>query len=234
MEKHSPTSWKEYYQTTDDGFLIDKAWTYVARFFLNKDDKKFEGPKLSLEFKDDFKYNNLDIFLEDIISDDREKIRDLIVKENIKVYHITDSRNVESIKKEWWLYSREYCEKKGINIVAPGWNDLSRSLDQRDWLENYVRLSFTDKPPMFAATQRDWRTIKRIVLEIDPRILFSKNIRFCNKNATAAWASLWASYEYLSKIDFAAIKKWGVENKELLQAEVLIKKHVPLRFIKNI
>ena len=132
------------------------------------------------------------------------------------------------------MYSREHCEKKGINIVAPGWNDLSRRLDQRDWLENYVRLSFTDKLPMFAATQRDWRTIERRVLEIDPRILFSKNIRFCNKNATATWASLWASYEYLAKIDFKAIKKWWVENKELLQAEVLIKKHVPLKFIKNI
>ena len=95
MQKHSPTSWKEYYQTSSDGFLVDKAGIYVARFFPNKDDKEFTWPKLSLEFKEEIKYNNLDIFLEDIISDDREKIRDLIVKEDIKVYHITDSRNIE-------------------------------------------------------------------------------------------------------------------------------------------
>ena len=65
-----------------------------------------------------------------------------------KLYHFTDFDNLESIIQNGGLYSWADCDDKGIKISKPGGSDTSRSLDRRDGLQNYVRVSFTKKHPM--------------------------------------------------------------------------------------
>ena len=57
-----------------------------------------------------------------------------------KLYHFTDRDNLESIIKNGGLYSWADCEQKGITISKPGGGMLSRQLDSRDGLQNYLRV----------------------------------------------------------------------------------------------
>ncbi len=64
-----------------------------------------------------------------------------------KLYHFTDRDNLESIIRNGGLYSWADCESKSIGIAKPGGSDVSRQLDMRDGLQNYVRVSFTERHP---------------------------------------------------------------------------------------
>ena len=83
-----------------------------------------------------------------------------------KLYHFTDFDNLESIIKHGGLFSWKDCEEKGIKIAKPGSSDSSRSLDLRDRLEHYVRLSFTDDHPMKHVAMKEGRISNPLVLEI--------------------------------------------------------------------
>ena len=67
------------------------------------------------------------------------------------LYHFTDRDNLENIIKNGGLFSWKDCEERGITIPKPGGGgpgSTSWSLDQRDGLEHYVRVSFTKQHPM--------------------------------------------------------------------------------------
>lgn len=73
-----------------------------------------------------------------------------------KLYHFTDRDNLHSIIQNGGLYSWADCEEKGITIAKPGGSDSSRSLDARDGLQHYVRVSFvTQHPMMYIAMNED-------------------------------------------------------------------------------
>ena len=92
-----------------------------------------------------------------------------------KLYHFTDRENLESIKKNGGLYSWDFCEKNNLSISKPGGDELSRSLDKRYGLENYVRLSFSRNHPMMHVAKSQNRINNPIILEIDPEVIFWKN-----------------------------------------------------------
>ena len=52
-----------------------------------------------------------------------------------KLYHFTDRDNLASIIRHGGLYSWADCADKGIDIPKPGSDQMSRSLDARDGLE---------------------------------------------------------------------------------------------------
>lgn len=82
-----------------------------------------------------------------------------VLKENriCKLYHFTDFDNLESIIEHGGLYSWADCNEKGIKIAKPGGSSQSRSLDQRDRLEHYVRLSFAKDHAMQFVAMNDGR-----------------------------------------------------------------------------
>ena len=92
-----------------------------------------------------------------------------VLKDNriTKLYHFTDFDNLESIIKHGGLYSWADCDEKGIKIAKPGGSSQSRSLDSRDRLEHYVRLSFAYDHPMQYVAMNDGRISNPVVLEID-------------------------------------------------------------------
>ena len=89
-----------------------------------------------------------------------EQFKKLLEQHNIKkLYHFTDRDNLENIIKNGGLYSWKDCQERGIAIPKPGGGgvgSVSWSLDERDGLEHYVRISFTRQHPMmFVAMTRE-------------------------------------------------------------------------------
>ncbi len=74
-----------------------------------------------------------------------------------KLYHFTDRDNLQSIIQNGGLYSWADCEEKGISIAKPGGSDSSRSLDARDGLQRYIRVSFVTQHPMMYVAMNEGR-----------------------------------------------------------------------------
>mgnify|MGYP003494453474 CR=1 FL=1 len=156
-----------------------------------------------------------------------------------KLYHFTDRENLESIKKNGGLYSWDFCEKNNLSISKPGGDELSRSLDKRYGLENYVRLSFSRNHPMMHVAKSQNRINNPIILEIDPEVIFWKNSKYSDKNATRNDVIVGEELDNFKGIKFNIAKQathfdLAPEDKQYYQAEVLVLEKIPLEFIKNI
>ena len=156
-----------------------------------------------------------------------------------KLYHFTDRDNLESIIHNGGLYSWADCDDKGITISKPGGSDTSRSLDKRDGLQNYVRVSFTRKHPMMYVAMNDGRISNPVILEIDLEVLYDENTLFADRNAVKNGAKVGKTFDDFKRIHFASVKAnthfdLSEEEQEFYQAEVLVKNFIPLHYIKNI
>lgn len=156
-----------------------------------------------------------------------------------KLYHFTDRENLESIIKNGGIFSWADCEKRGITIPRPGGGTLSRSLDSRDGLQTYVRVSFTKQHPMMYSAMNDGRITNPVVLVINPEVICWKGTKYSNMNATRNGASIGETIEDLKKIHFSTVKQYNhfqldSEEQPYYQAEVLIRHFIPLDCILNI
>jgi len=169
-----------------------------------------------------------------------QQFKELLDKHGIKkLYHFTDRDNIESIIKNGGLYSWADCDNKGITIKKPGGGDTSRSLDRRDNLQNYVRVSFTKKHPMMYVAMNDGRITNPEILEIDPEVIFDQDTKYADRNATKNGACVGGELEDFEKIHFSSVKALKhfdllEEEQEFYQAEVLVKNFIPLKYITNI
>ena len=169
-----------------------------------------------------------------------QSFQSIIDKHGIqKLYHFTDRDNLESIIKNGGLYSWKDCEDKGIIIAKPGGSDQSRSLDKRDGLQNYVRVSFTPKHPMMFVAMSDGRISNPVVLEIDPAVVCWKETKYSDRNAAKTGAEVGEDIAALERIHFRTVKASAVfdldeEEQPYYQAEVLVKNFIPLEYIRNI
>ena len=166
--------------------------------------------------------------------------QDVIAQHHItKLYHFTDRDNLQSIIENGGLYSWADCEQKGITIAKPGGSDSSRSLDSRDGLQHYVRLSFVTQHPMMYVAMNDGRISNPVLLEIDPEVIYWKDSKYADRNATKNGARVGGTIENFEAIHFSAIKAQKHfdlpdEEQQFYQAEVLVKNFIPLSYIKNI
>lgn len=164
-----------------------------------------------------------------------------IIEENgvKKLYHFTDRDNLESIIKNGGLYSWADCDEKGISISKPGGGNLSRSLDARDGLQHYVRVSFVKDHPMMFVAMNEQRISNPVVLEIDPEVIWWQDSLYCNKNVTRNDASYGGGVEHLKQIHFNTVlrnKYFDLYEEEIpfYNAEVMVKNFIPLQYITNI
>ncbi len=164
-----------------------------------------------------------------------------VLKENriSKLYHFTDRDNLESIIKNGGIYSWKDCEDKGIKIAKPGGSSTSRSLDLRDGLEYYARLSFVPDHPMMFVAMDDGRISNPVVLEIDLEAALWKDTLYADRNMTKNGAIVGGSLNDLKAVHFGLF--WGRryfdmsdEAKMYYKAEVLVKNFIPLKYITNI
>ncbi len=87
----------------------------------------------------------------------------------MQLYHFTDSRNLWSIKRRGLLSWRKLVDRQIVH--HSGSNELSRSLDERDGLDNFVRLCLTDYHPMALVAQEEGRIKELLWLEVDEEVL---------------------------------------------------------------
>lgn len=156
-----------------------------------------------------------------------------------KLYHFTDRDNLQSILQHGGLYSWADCEEKGITIAKPGGSDGSRSLDARDGLQHYVRVSFVTQHPMMYVAMNEGRISNPVILEIDPEVIYWKDSQYADRNATKNGAQVGDGLDDFNKIHFSAVKArkhfdLAEEEQMFFQAEVLVKHFIPLECIKNI
>lgn len=165
-----------------------------------------------------------------------------VLKDNriTKLYHFTDFDNLESIIANGGLYSWADCNAKGIKIAKPGGSSQSRSLDMRDRLEHYVRLSFAKDHPMQYVAMNDGRISNPVVLEIDLETALWEDSLYADMNATKTGANVGGSVDDLKAVRFGLFNRlmryfdMTDEAKTHYQAEVLVKNFIPLQYITNI
>ena len=135
-----------------------------------------------------------------------EAFKQLLEQHHItKLYHFTDRDNLESIIKNGGLYAWKDCEERGITIPKPGGGgkgSLSWSLDSRDGLEHYVRLSFTPQHPMQYVAMNDGRISNPVTLEIDLEVIYDEATRFADRNATRNGACVGDALDDFRRIHF--------------------------------
>lgn len=169
-----------------------------------------------------------------------DEFKKLIEQHHITtLYHFTDRENLDSIIKNGGLYSWADCEQKGISISKPGGSLDSRNLDKRDNLQNFVRVSFVREHPMMYVAMNDGRISNPVVLEIDPEVIYWQDSLYADRNATKNGALVGSSIDDFSQLHFNSFKAkkhfdLDADEQKFYQAEVLVKNHIPLQFIKNI
>ncbi|MBO0936998.1 DUF4433 domain-containing protein [Fibrella sp. HMF5335] len=164
-----------------------------------------------------------------------------VLQENsiLTLYHFTDRANISSIKENGALLSWWYCEQNDINILKPGSDETSKSLDRHYNLQDYVRLSFTPNHPMMYVAKLQGRIQDPVVLKINPEICFFQETKFSDMNATKTGHKCGPTIEDLMRIRFAVVKQnthfnLSDEDKPHYQAEVLVKTRLPIEWITNI
>ena len=130
------------------------------------------------------------------------------------------------------LYSWVQLDRMGKPCQNPGGNSLSRELDVKYGLADYVHLSFSHDHPM------SYRKEDIVVLHIHPIVCLLPDTLFCNMNATDKNHIKGASYRDLVNINLWTPKMGylnsGTREFKEKQAEVLVKSYIPIEYIVNI
>ena len=149
------------------------------------------------------------------------------------LYHFTHKENLEQIKEMGGLYSWVQLESMGKPCKHPGGDALSRKLDSRYGVADYVHLSFSHKHPMSYRNEKDI-----VILFIHPIVCLLPDTLFCNMNATDKNHIIGPTYKDLVNINlWTPIMSYlnsGTREFKEKQAEVLVKSHIPLEYIVNI
>lgn len=149
------------------------------------------------------------------------------------LYHFTHKENIEQIKEMAGLYSWVQLENMGKPCLHPGGDSLSRKLDNKYGVADYVHLSFSHDHPMSFRNEKDI-----VILFIHPIVCLLPDTLFCNMNAADKNHKIGPNYRDLVNINLWTPKmnylKSGTREFKEKQAEVLVKRHIPLEYIVNI
>lgn len=164
-------------------------------------------------------------------------IRNHLSANNIRcLYHFTDRRNLDSIRRNGGLYSWQYCDAHNIEIPYAGGDSTSRSLDCRYDLEDYVRLSFCDDHPMTYRLSQNGYDL--VLLKITVDVAELETTLFSDMNATDNNCRYGSTLADLQRVDLNATRQHYLRNTDPLfkkhQAEVLVKTFIPIDKIINI
>lgn len=168
--------------------------------------------------------------------EDWEEFERIVKKHSIAtLYHCTNYNNLPSIVAHGGLYSWNYCKCNGIQVLTPGGTELSRDLDSSKGLDDYVRLSFNLRHPMFYSRKRQIQNI--VSLRVDSSVIYWQSTLFSNKNATRTGTAVGGHICHFKSVNFDLAKqeydycRHSDMDKQYIQAEVMVKKHIPLKYI---
>lgn len=200
-------------------------WDFVLEFI--EDLRKKSTPTRSIPEHSFDKYK-----------EDKNKILQYLKSNHVvSFYHFTDISNIAKIKEYGGLYSWDYIQKNGLNVPKQGGNELSKSYDKKYGLEDYVRLSFCTDHPM-AYVCRKSRDLNLVLLKIKVDVATLKETRFSDRNAAQEGHIEGSSFADLKRVKISATRRHYVRREDpdfpFHQAEVMVKRHVPIEYIINI
>ena len=210
-------------------YLIENSLIFQELYFPSNKDGEVFHPTLhdvnilraDYQFKQDF----MQIF-------------NVLKSQDLKLFHFTKKKNIESIKKNGIL-SADAIETLGICSKYAS-SQESRQIDKQMGLSDYVRLSFVKNHPMMFASMTAYG-LNPIILEINPLIALMPNIFFSDRNTLKSGANIGPNATDLTKVDFQIINSNipyynlpDVKSKNSYQAEVLVKHRIGPEFILNL
>ena len=217
---------------------IDGVYSYLVKNSLDFQSKYFPDGNPCLNYNYGFKLIKISPETKGIKPDYKDIISLIDTKKIEKLYHFTDKSNLESIVRTNGLYSWEYLERNRITINKRASSDLSRDIDRRKNLGNYVRLSFTKYHPMMHFALNSKLISDPIILEIDPTIMLKSETLFSDRNAVDRNAEIGNSSEFFKNFPFDILKKNYFELSEVyksqFQSEILVKEYIGTDMILNI
>lgn len=181
--------------------------------------------------------NNLNTHLYDIkpIKPDAKSIIELLHTNGQEyLYHFTHKANLKQINELGGLYSWVQLDEMGKPCEHPGGTSLSRNLDVKNGVSDYVHLSFCLEHPMsFYQNNKDI-----VILLIHPIVCLLPDTLFSNMNATDKEHSIGGGLDDLRKVNFYAVASKYLSSSSKLfkakQAEVLVKSYIPSKYIVNL
>ncbi len=162
-----------------------------------------------------------------------------------QLYHFTDVRNLPSIRARGrgGLWSLHKLVEEGVEIAAPGGNQLSHDLDDALGLDRYVHLSLAPRPPMIKVVRDEGRIDVIRVLCIDRTVLDLEGVRYTSAVANRNGVELIPVTEAAETglIDFEVLYErleWrdpevNARRQAAEKCEILVPDAVPLAYIKN-
>lgn len=167
--------------------------------------------------------------------DDGEEIIQYFKKNGInQFYHYTDSRNINSILQNSGLYSLNKLRQKGISFIRGS---------ETEEMADYIRLSYTKNHPLMYVSIREGRIFTPVILEIDIEVAKLRETMFTNVNAarttTPPTVKMGEDLKFIKKYVKLNVVKMpnqfqvNEEEKPYYQAEILVKDHLELKYIKN-
>ena len=214
--------------------MVDFFLIYVIIVIEHKERKKYEAELLAKEKKEQKERDRL-ATLSSVEKGDADAIKQLLASNGITyLYHFTPRVNLQSIRNHGGLFSWKYCETHNLKIPAPGGDMQSRGLDQRHGLEDYVRLSFCNDHPMAYRL----RNMDLVLLKIKVDVAWLKGTLYSDINAAALNHHHGPGLKDLQRVNFTAVKShYLAKDHDYFgphQAEVLVKTHVPSKYIVNL
>lgn len=119
-----------------------------------------------------------------------------------KLYHFTDSRNIDSIR-ELGLFPTREINVRSIAAVTGG-DAVSLSIDAQKGLDGHVSLSFCPSHPMSHVAQGEGRIQGLRILHVCPSVLLRDGALVADQVATANDATIGHPNEMLPKMDLEA------------------------------
>ena len=169
---------------------------------------------------------------------DAKEIIDYLKQNGINnLYHYTDSRNIDSILQKNGLLSIRELERESL-VYNSGSNTREKP--------EYIRLSYTKNHPLLYVSKEESRILIEKTLEIDISATGLEQTIFTNVNA--ARTSSYPTVQFGDNLDFIkkhvkldivklprCPSKYDSDHAHAYyQAEVMIKKHLPLSYINNL
>lgn len=185
--------------------------------------------------KEEVKTTVKDIHLQHTKKAESQRIINYLQENGIHYfYHFTAKKNLSSIIEQKGLFSWKYLLDNGIAIPDAGGDEWSRELDMNEGLEDYVRLSFcTDHPMKYRK-----RSSAPVLLKIDIEVATFTETLFSDMNAASPKHKHGKNFSDLKRVDMNAVKRTYVSRDDpdfhTHQAEVMVKTHLPIKYILNI
>lgn len=158
------------------------------------------------------------------------------------LYHFTDRRNIESIKRLGGLLPYSILLESGVAIPAAGGNDWSHEADVIRGVHGDVHLCLRNSHPMEHVARQEGRISEVVYLQIDASVLQWPGVRFTSDVANKAGVVPIPIANAEPMIDFQVLythTDWKdpaiLERlKQAEKCEVLVPHVIPLGLIRNI